>query len=258
LEINNTPAPVYARANTLRGSVDALTTAWQAEGVEFKARQFQWSPLVFELQRHPPLATLGSFQRGLFYLQDPSTLLAAKEIEPRGGESILDLCAAPGGKTTYIAQLTSNQATVVAEDVQPARLALVKENASRLGARIEMGPADPERKFDSILIDAPCSNTGALRRRVDLRWRLREGDIAKLVGTQLKLLETAARRVRPGGAILYSTCSLEAEENQEVTRKFVAGRPEFSIELEKELWPFRDGVDGAYVARLRHQGPSQR
>jgi 16S rRNA (cytosine967-C5)-methyltransferase len=292
LKINNTPPPTYARANTLRGTIDELTRAWQTEGVDFKARQFDWSPLVFELLNHPPLSTLPSFQKGLFYLQDPSTLLAPRELQARAGETILDLCAAPGGKTTYIAQLTSNQSTIVAEDVQPARLALVQENATRLGAKIELGPnlkphsasessgpkgrlssspgqnevtpwvggaektTSPERAlqtprlFDRILIDAPCSNTGVLRRRVDLRWRLQETDIPRLAATQLNLLEQATRRLKPNGAILYSTCSLEPEENQTLIQKFLATHPDFRLDLERELLPFRDQVDGAYIARL--------
>jgi 16S rRNA (cytosine967-C5)-methyltransferase len=250
LKINNTPPPVFARANTLRGTVDALTAAWQGEGVDFKARQFDWAPLVFELLNHPSLATLPSFKKGLFYLQDPSTLLAAKELGARPGESILDLCAAPGGKTTYIAQLTSNQATIVAEDIQPARLSLVKENVERLGAKVEIGPAAPDRKFDCILIDAPCSNTGVLRRRVDLRWRIKETEVARLAATQFGLLEKAANRLKPGGAILYSTCSLEPEENGEVVQKFLTAHPEFRLDHERNLLPFRDEVDGAYIARL--------
>ena len=250
LKINNTPPPVFARANTLRGPVDALTAAWQSEGVNFKARQFDWSPLVFELTGHPPIATLPSFQKGHFYLQDPSTLLAPKELGARSGETILDLCAAPGGKTTYIAQVTSNQAMIVAEDVQPARLALVKENVERLGAKVEIGSAAPDRKFDRILIDAPCSNTGVLRRRVDLRWRIKETEVQRLAGTQLNLLEQATRRLRPTGTILYSTCSLEPEENQQLVQNFLSSHKDFRLEHERELLPFREGVDGAYVARL--------
>jgi 16S rRNA (cytosine967-C5)-methyltransferase len=251
-KINNTPPPVFARANTLRGAIDELTRAWQTEGVDFKARQFDWTPLVFELLNHPPLASLPSFQKGLFYVQDPSTLLASKELGARPGETILDMCAAPGGKTTYIAQLTSNQATIVAEDIQPPRLALVKENATRLGAKIDIGSAAADKKFDRILIDAPCSNTGVLRRRVDLRWRINESEISRLAATQFKLLETAAARLKPAGAIVYSTCSLEREENQNLVQHFLSSHAEFRLDVERELIPFRDGVDGAYVARLVH------
>jgi 16S rRNA (cytosine967-C5)-methyltransferase len=253
LKLNNTPPPTFARANTLRGTVDELTRAWQTEGVDFKARQFDWSPLVFELCNHPPLASLPSFQKGLFYIQDPSTLLAAKELGARPGESILDMCAAPGGKTTYIAQLTSNQSTIVAEDAQPARLKMVQENAIRLGARIEIGPAAPERKFDRILIDAPCSNTGVLRRRVDLRWRIKETEITRLAAAQLNLLTKAAARLKPTGTILYSTCSLEPEENQSVIHKFLSAQADLHLDHERELLPVPNGVDGAYIARLIRQ-----
>jgi 16S rRNA (cytosine967-C5)-methyltransferase len=180
----------------------------------------------------------------------PARSWRPKELGARPGETILDLCAAPGGKTTYLAQLTSNQATIVAEDVQPARLSLVKENVERLGAKVEIGPAASDRKFDRILIDAPCSNTGVLRRRVDLRWRINETDIARLAATQFSLLEKATHRLNSSGTILYSTCSLEPEENQDLIRKFLATRPEFRLERERELLPFRDWVDGAYVASL--------
>lgn len=251
MNLNNAPPSVFARANTLRGNVDALTSAWQSEGVEFRAKQYDWAPLVFELLKHPPLASLPSFQKGLFYLQDPSTLLAPRFLEAQSRESVLDLCAAPGGKTTYIAQLTSNQATIVAEDVQPARLALVGENATRLGAKIDLGTDKSGRRYDRILIDAPCSNTGVLRRRVDLRWRLKEGDIAKMAATQQTLLAQAVERLNSTGTIVYSTCSLEPEENQQLIKQFLESHPSFKLESERELWPFRDGTDGAYVARLR-------
>jgi 16S rRNA (cytosine967-C5)-methyltransferase len=248
---NNTAPSVFARANTLRGSVDTLTAAWQAEGVEFVARQFDWAPLVFELTNHPALNTLPSFQKGLFYLQDPSTLLAPHALEAKPGEAILDMCAAPGGKTTYIAQLTSNQASVVAEDAQPARLSMVKENAARLGAKVEIGAMPPNRTFDRVLVDAPCSNTGVLRRRVELRWRLKDTEITRLASAQFSLLENAARRLNPAGTILYSTCSLEPDENETVVKSFLAAHPEFRLEMERGLVPTREGVDGAYVARLR-------
>ncbi|MDW8308632.1 MAG: hypothetical protein RMK20_04585 [Verrucomicrobiales bacterium] len=105
--------------------------------------------------------------------------------------------------------------------------------------------------FDRVLLDAPCSNTGVLRRRLDLRWRLRPEEIERLQRVQLKLLHEAARRVRPGGVLVYSTCSLEREENQQVVELFLADERDFTLECQRELLPFADGVDGAYVARLR-------
>lgn len=251
MRMNNTAPPTFARVNTLKATHDQLTAAWRGEGADFKARQFDWAPLVFELLGHPPLAGLESFKNGFFYVQDASTLLAPKELGAQAGQSVLDMCAAPGGKTTYIAQLVSNQARIVAEDAQAARLELVRANATRLGAKVEVPAQREEGKFDRILIDAPCSNTGVLRRRVDLRWRVNEAEILRLADQQMRLLESAARRLNPGGAILYSTCSLEPEENEELARRFVAENPKFRIDFERALLPFRDGVDGAYVARLK-------
>src|SRR2546421_1371565 len=135
LEWNNTPPPTYARVNTLKTTPQKLIAQWQMEKVEFISRKWDWAEegLVFELQSHPPLASLPSFQQGLFYVQDPSTLLAVHELDPQPGESVLDLCAAPGGKTTYVAQLMQNRGRLVAEDLNRIRLELLRENCARLG-----------------------------------------------------------------------------------------------------------------------------
>jgi 16S rRNA (cytosine967-C5)-methyltransferase len=222
---------------------------------------------MFELRSHPPLATLPSFQQGLFYVQDPSTLLAVCELAPRPGERVLDLCAAPGGKTTFIAQLMQNQGPVVAEDNDPARLARVQENCLRLGVScvqvqrpdtgsgIEVptkgeGQAGAAQKFDRVLLDAPCSNTGVMRRRVELRWRIQPAEIERLRGVQLRLLRRAVSRLRPGGTLVYSTCSLEPEENQQVVQEFCRETAGVQCVAERVLTPVQDHVDGAYVARL--------
>jgi 16S rRNA (cytosine967-C5)-methyltransferase len=187
-------------------------------------------------------------------------LLAVQMLDPRPGEHILDLCAAPGGKTTYLAQRMQNQGRIVAEDVEPSRLQLVRENCTRLGVTcVETRLADaqaPLLGFDRVLVDAPCSNTGVMRRRVGLRWRIHPEEIQRLPGVQLGLLVSAARRVRPGGMIVYSTCSLEPEENAEVVGTFIAGHPDFRLDSERTLLAFREGVDGAYVARLVRENSS--
>ena len=135
LEWNNTPPPHFARLNTLKTDAATLTSQWHKEGVEFIPREWQWTGdgLVFELKSHPPLATLPSFQQGFFYIQDPSTMLAVHALNPQPDESVLDLCAAPGGKTTLIAQRLQNRGRVLAADISPARLKLVHENCARLG-----------------------------------------------------------------------------------------------------------------------------
>jgi 16S rRNA (cytosine967-C5)-methyltransferase len=259
---NNKPAPTYARVNRLKTDAVKLTAQWETERVKFAARNFGWveDGLVFELESHPPLGTLRSFQQGLFYIQDPSTLLAVAELGPKPGESVLDLCAAPGGKTTFIAQQMQNRGRITAQDAQPDRLELIRENCARLGVtcvETSVAPSglltNPAKKFDRILVDAPCSNTGVMRRRIDLRWRIQPEEIERLRAEQLTLLTQAAPRLQPGGTLVYSTCSLEPEENGGVVKEFLASHAQFKLEEERELLPFADGVDGAYVAKLTRQ-----
>jgi 16S rRNA (cytosine967-C5)-methyltransferase len=254
LQWNNSPPPIFARLNRLKTDLTGLLDRWGQEGIEFEQRSFDWTgpDLLFELCRHPSLADCGSFQDGLFYVQDPSTLLAVEQLGPQPGETILDLCSAPGGKTTFIAQQIGNRGRIAAEDVQPGRLKLLEENCQRLGVTcVQIAKTqDPSAQFDRILIDAPCSNTGVLRRRVDLRWRLQPAQIERLRKGQTALLSQAAPRVKPGGVLVYSTCSLEPEENEDVIKDFLAGHPQFRLERQRQLLPFAEQVDGAYVATL--------
>ena len=257
LEWNNTPPKTFARVNTLRVDPGKLIEKWRDENVEYDFTRHSFLPenTVFELKSHPPLASLESFQNGWFYVQDPSTLLAPLELSPKAGEPVLDLCAAPGGKTTLIAQQINNDGKIVACDVAEDRLKLIRENCQRLGVTcIEAVGVDAlacASKFDRILIDAPCSNTGVLRRRVDLRWRVSPEEILRLQKAQLDLLKLAAPMLKSGGTLIYSTCSLEPEENSTVIQEFLRANPVFKLECERELLPFADNVDGAYVANLK-------
>jgi 16S rRNA (cytosine967-C5)-methyltransferase len=253
---NNSPPSTFARLNTTRTNAEKIILQWRAEGVEydFFARDWLEEHLIFRLKSHPALETLPSFRQGLFYVQDPSTLLAVKLLDPQPGERILDACAAPGGKATFIAQKIGSSGLVVARDVSEARLKLIKENCARLGfTTVETDLADEPKlkfRFDRILVDAPCSNTGVLRRRVDLRWRIRQEEIERLRATQLELLRKAAAQLAPKGTLIYSTCSLEPEENRQVVDAFLEVEKGFKFETDRELLPFKDGVDGAYVAKL--------
>jgi 16S rRNA (cytosine967-C5)-methyltransferase len=290
LEWNNTPPKNFARVNALkfsgtgvspvsfsatklaapmqhtgetpvplpRNSGDLLTR-WREENVEYDFVRRDWleENLVFELKSHPPLNSLASFRDGWFYIQDPSTLLAACKLGAQPGEMILDLCAAPGGKTTFIAQLIGNEGKIVACDISEERLKLIRENCARLGATcvepiLSSAFSLRPSAFDRILVDAPCSNTGVMRRRVDLRWRISPEEILRLQRVQLDLLNIAATKLKPGGVLIYSTCSLEPEENGEVVKEFLRAHAGFKLENERELLPFADNVDGAYVARLKH------
>jgi 16S rRNA (cytosine967-C5)-methyltransferase len=259
LDWNNRPPPTYARLNALKATEESLAQKWESEGVLFTPRNWEWTEpdTVFELRSHPSLASLASFQEGLFYVQDPSTLLAVRMLDPKPGEAILDACAAPGGKTTYIGQLMQNRGQIMAQDIDVRRREMVRVNCDRLGIRIvnlsrattAVNP-DLSEPFDRALVDVPCSNTGVMRRRVDLRWRITEPELKRLSRTQLELLTRVAEQVKPGGVVVYSTCSLEPEENGELVRRFVGDGKSFKLDDERALLPFEHGVDGAYVARL--------
>ena len=274
LEWNNTPPKTFARVNTLKTDATKLVERWREENVEydFCTRDWTGENLAFELKSHPSLNSLGSFRAGGFYLQDPSTLLAPALLGAQPGETILDLCAAPGGKTSFIAQQMNNEGKITAHDSFADRLKLIRENCLRLGvtcaeitAQLPPRPVGVQasacpsstlkrelQHYDRILVDAPCSNTGVMRRRVDLRWLIQPAEIERLRATQLTLLQQAATVLKPGGVLVYSTCSLEPEENAEVVKAFLAVNAGFKLETERQLLPFADHVDGAYVARLKN------
>jgi 16S rRNA (cytosine967-C5)-methyltransferase len=259
LDWNNTPPKTFARVNTLKTDAGKLVEKWREENVEYDFIRRDWleENLVFELKSHPPLNSLASFRDGWFYVQDPGTLLAARELVAQPGETILDLCAAPGGKTTFIAQQMNNEGKIIASDISEERSKLIRENCARLGVTcvetILSSALNPQPStFNRVLVDAPCSNTGVLRRRVDLRWRISPEEILRLQKTQLDLLKLAATKLKTGGVLLYSTCSLEPEENSEVAKEFLREHKNFNLESERELLPFADHMDGAYVARLKN------
>lgn len=259
LEWNNHPAPIYARRNTLKATAEELEQQWTQEDVSFTACDLPWlSPgLMYALETEGTPAALASFAEGKFYIQDPSTLASVQELDPRPGENILDLCAAPGGKTTAIAQRMQDDGAVLAIDIDESRLDRLRENMTRLGlsciqpkalAQIDLPRSGP---FDRILIDAPCSNTGVMSRRVDVRWRLNARELPVLARAQLDLLKRAAPLLKPGGVLVYSTCSLEAEENEDVVAAFLSKRQDFNQDSARTLTPMKDQTDGAFVARLR-------
>jgi 16S rRNA (cytosine967-C5)-methyltransferase len=204
----------------------------------------------------------GAVRQGHCYIQDPSTAIACQLLNPRAGEKILDACAAPGGKTGYIAQLMENRGTIVACDRDPERLQILKENMARLEVGIvhifahdwtrghlpaEIASIAP---FDRILLDAPCSNTGVMRRRVDVRWRLQPADFARMQRRQREILRALIPLLGPNGVLVYSTCSLEPEENEQVVHEILDVSPALRAAQEEASLPFRDGYDGAFAAKL--------
>ena len=208
---------------------------------------------------------------GLIYMQDEASQLVAHVLGARAGERVLDVCAAPGSKATQIATMTGDRASVVAGDMYEHRLRVVKESLARQGSEsvrpvilnAEASLPFADETFDRVLVDAPCTGTGTLRHNPESRWRLRPGDIAELAVRQLKILAEASRVLRRAGRLVYSTCSVEREENEEVLAAFLNAHPHFRLARATpapealvlpsgaaRTWPHRDDVDGFFVAAL--------
>lgn len=198
---------------------------------------------------------------GWCYAQDPSTAVAPRLLDPQPGETVLDACAAPGGKTSMLAAAMQNTGRLIAADASAARLDRLRGNLHRLhvtNAEVlhhdftsdAPPPWGAGVCFDHILLDVPCSNTGVMRRRLDVRWRLRESDFAALIQAQAALLSSAARFLKPGGSIVYSTCSIDPDENRAVAAAVTASSPEIKIGDERAVFPGENQSDGAYAVRL--------
>jgi 16S rRNA (cytosine967-C5)-methyltransferase len=254
---NNEPAQVTVRVVRPRATVEGFLAALKAAGV--RAEPHPARPEEFLALAHGwGVERLPGYGEGWFTVQDPSTLTAVDLLAPRPGERVLDACAAPGGKTLAIAERMAGQGELVATDPNAGRLQRLRANLRRAGvefAKVALGdltqpPAPGTPPFDAVLLDAPCSNTGVLRRRPDARWKFTVGSLTRLAGLQRRLLEGAAGQVRAGGRLVYSTCSLEPEENAQQVRQWLAAHRRFELAEERQLFPPRDGVDGAYAARL--------
>lgn len=247
MDFNNSPAPTFARINPLAPGAAAPKHAASSE-----------LPTGFyEIDGPIPTDLLA---KGEIYIQDPATHHAVKLLAPRPGEKVLDACAAPGGKAFLIASAQGSAKDLLCTDSNDKRLPRLQGNLERLHcaeASIEVHdwsqPA-PEKwrgAFDAILLDVPCSNTGVFRRRVDVRWRLRPADISELIKLQRQILENALPCLKPGGRIVYSTCSIEPQENAELIAAFLADHPEFELTASHQALPQRDQSDGAYAALLQ-------
>jgi 16S rRNA (cytosine967-C5)-methyltransferase len=259
LEWNQQPAPVYARWRA-DSPVPAFLAPTQWAGF-FEVKGGKWD----DVRR---LANDGSL-----YVQDPSTRLCIGLLDPQPGETILDACAAPGGKSLFIADtMKSGKVVSLDEPGEPGkvdiRLVRLKENLARSPAGVDVALVEADLRkvntvfyrnlnlpesYDAVLLDAPCSNTGVMRHRIDVKWRLQDGDFARHAEQQLELLHACARLVRPGGRLVYSTCSVDAQENEQVIKAFFdsrAGGP-FKLEKQVQAFPWADGHDGAGAFLLK-------
>jgi 16S rRNA (cytosine967-C5)-methyltransferase len=269
---DNTPAPLMLRANTLRITRDALADALEAAGVATEPARFASQGLSVT-SGNPLLTPLA--HTGAFFVQDEASQLVGELAGAAPGERILDACASPGGKTTQMAAAMGDSGTIVAADVRGRRLDLLSRTVAESGAghvRIVQANAralPPFRDvFDLVLVDAPCSGLGTIRRDPDVRWRRTEPDLSVLAEAQREMIAQLATVVRPGGRLVYATCSSEPEENEAVVDAFLAGhsdfrratsalfagRPELAALLDDrgalKTLPFRDGLEAFYAAML--------
>jgi len=248
-EWNNRPAPIYARINRMKVSKD-----------EFLARHRDAEPLPAH-ENFVQLKTIPheALADGHCYIQDPGTAAACLLLDPKPGDRVLDACAAPGGKTGYLAEMMRNEGLILACDRDTSRVRTLQENLEKLGVGISRcvhhdwtsgDPLPEAAAFDRILIDAPCTNTGVMRRRVDLRWRLGLESFSRMQTEQLAIVRATIPLLAPGGALVYSTCSIEPEENGEVVRAILREFPFLKLAGQISLFPFRDGFDGAFAAKF--------
>ena len=269
---DNNPAPLTLRANTLRTTRDALVDDLARAGVTVEPARFAAHGLIVT-SGNPLLTPLA--HTGAFFVQDEASQLVGEFAAASTGERVLDTCASPGGKTTQMAAAMGDTGTIVAADVRGRRLDLLSRTVQESGAaRVRIVQANARARppfldiFDLVLVDAPCSGLGTIRRDPDVRWRRSETDLGPLAEAQRAMVAEAAAVVRPGGRLVYSTCSSEPEENEDVVHAFLAAHPGFrrarptAFERRPDLaalldedgalktLPFRDGLEAFYAAML--------
>lgn len=241
---NNEIPPVTVRVNPLKTTRDALADELKRVGIDVTLCRVSSSGLM--LRGVANLTELPAYQRGDFYVQDEAAQLIGFAVAPKPGERILDGCAAPGGKSTHLAELMGDRGEVVAADAGAKRLERIVENARRLGlASIRPVAADltrdlaalGDRPYDRILVDAPCSGLGILRRNPDAKWYKTEAVIGRMAALQTKILDKVAPLLKHGGALVYSTCTTEPEENESGVDSFLSRHPDFRLESLQSFWP---------------------
>jgi 16S rRNA (cytosine967-C5)-methyltransferase len=265
----NEPAEAALRVNTLRAEPAEL-----AARLPVATRPAPGLPEGLVVEGPFDAFASPEWERGAFMPQSRAAMAVSRLLAPRPGERVLDLCAAPGGKTTHLAALMRDEGELVAVERHPGRADALRRTAARMGARVEVrtqdaaAPHEPER-YDRVLVDPPCSDLGTLASRPDARWRKAPELPERLAREQAAILRTGADALRPGGTLVYSTCTISPAENEAVVAAFLAERPDFrpdDLRADAPLWdhgrvpgfaqtlPHRDGTEGFFIARLRREG----
>ena len=267
LAADNAPAPLTVQVNPLRTDPESLTAELAASGVTVRAHP--WVPGCLELDRTGDLTALPAFRAGEFLVQDPAARLVSLVAGVRPGDRVLDVCAAPGGKSFSAAFAMEDRGEIVSCDLHENKLKRIREGADRLGITCVTALAadgrtfcpEWEAAFDIVLADVPCSGLGIIRKKPDIRYK-KPDELFALPVLQRAILDNAAPYVRPGGTLVYSTCTVLPEENEEVTGGFLTEHPEFCREPfalpapvgetagDVTLWPHRHGTDGFYICRM--------
>ncbi|OUP01152.1 16S rRNA (cytosine(967)-C(5))-methyltransferase RsmB [Sellimonas sp.] len=252
--------PTCIRFDPDKISKEDLTNRLLAEGVE-KAEEHPLLPYALLISGYDYLGFLESFEEGLFYVQDASSMMAVESLPVKSGDYIIDVCAAPGGKALHAAEKLAGTGHVEARDLTEYKVGLLKENIERCGMRnVEAVRMDALvydeascEKADIVIADLPCSGLGVLSGKKDIRYRMTEKQTTELSQLQRKMLSVVKDYVKPGGCLLYSTCTINREENEENTAWFLGEYPEFVLEKEKQYLPGIDPCDGFYLAVLKKQ-----
>ena len=267
-QINNQTPPLSLRVNTLKTTRESTLEYLEKEGAVCEASRLVPEGILCTC--HPALGHWPPLADGFVQVQDESSMMASHVLDPQPGEFIIDACGAPGGKSTHIATLMNNRGRVLSTDLYAHKLDLTAANAARLGISIietlELDAATLHTRYESqadrMLVDAPCSGLGVLRRKPDARWRKSEQILADLPALQASILRSAAACVKVGGILVYSTCTTEREENQDIVRDFLQGHSGYSLQTAGhwlpvkrneemvQLWPHVDGTDGFFISGM--------
>ena len=252
---SNRRPSIYIRPNTLKTTAEEIAENFRGADIDFDIIPIDTprASAMIKLKSPRAVTELPGFKEGLFTVQDITASLPVLLLNPRPGWEILDLCAAPGTKTTQLAELTEDSAKIIATDIDSERLKSVEENTTRLGITSVSIVAYEKvfnSKFDCVLLDVPCSNTGVLAKRIEARYRINSKVFEKLSKAQIALLDAAAKILKPTGKICYSTCSIQKRENSELINKFLQKNTGFELESELLTLPSAENFDrdGGYVA----------
>ena len=274
LEKSTTITPVYVRINTLKASQETLLKSLEEEQIVLeKVPQLKYTYKLIETKK--PLTRTRSFNQGLFYIQDKASCLAAEIADPKQGSTVLDVCAAPGSKTTYLAQLMDNRGTIISVDYSKRRIKVWKRQTERMGATIvqpilvDVRKSLPLNVFaDLVILDPPCTSTGTFGKTPDAKWRLTKRSILGMSKIQAEMLEQCAEYVIASGFLVYSTCSITLEENEVLIENFLRLHPEFKLIESKpriglpglrgltkcqRLYPHIHECNGFFVAKLKKE-----